>query len=120
MWHKIRIDLTQIEYETGRATLIKLPNSSRLKGWQFWHPSKLVRESEKGNGHWFEFSFNDEWEFKLIRQSRNNDATTTIGADEMLDAFDKQSPRSDSETYLKVSEPEKINANVEVDESLKS
>lgn len=119
MWNKIRIDANQIQHETERATLIKLPNSSNLKGWAFWHPSKLVREAQKGKGHWYEFSFTGEWEFKLVRQNRNNEATMKIGCQEMLDVFDKQSPSEDNESYLEVEEPIKINDDVEVDESLK-
>lgn len=120
MWNNIKINKSQIAYETDRATLIKLPNSSSFKGKAFWHPSKLVRECKEGKGHWFEFSFTDEWEFKIINQRKHSDYEKTASAETMLETFEKQiESEYDDESYLEVVEPEKITDNVEVDESLK-
>ncbi|ARQ04675.1 hypothetical protein CA207_14290 [Macrococcoides caseolyticum] len=120
MWNNIKINKSQIAYETDKATLIKLPNSSSYKGKAIWHPSKLVRECYEGKGHWFEFSFTDEWEFKIISQSKHSDYKKIASAETMLEIFEKQiDDEYDNESYLEVVEPEKITDNVEVDESLK-
>ncbi|QIH78329.1 hypothetical protein GTN30_06555 [Macrococcoides canis] len=120
MWHKIKINKSQISCETDKATLIKLPNSSSYKGKAFWHPSKLVRECLEGKGHWFEFSFTDEWEFIIISQSKNSDYKKIASAETMLGIFEKQiDDEYDNESYLEVVEPIKINKSVEVDSTLK-
>ncbi|WBF53834.1 hypothetical protein [Macrococcoides canis] len=120
MWHKIKINKSQISCETDRATLIKLPNSSSYKGKAFWHPSKLVSECFEGKGHWFEFSFTDEWEFKFISQKRGSDYKKVASAETILKIFEKQlTDEYDNESYLEVEEPIKITDDVEVDESLK-
>ena len=119
MWNNIKINKSQIAYETDRATLIKLPDSSSFKGKAFWHPSKLVRECKEGKCHWFEFSFTDEWEFKIISQKKGSDYKKIASAETMLEIFEKQIDVEDNESYLEVEEPIKINKSVEVDSTLK-
>lgn len=120
MWNKIKINKSQIALETAKATLIKLPNQSNYKGKAFWHPSKLVRECREGKGHWYEFSFTDEWEFKIISQNKNSDYKKIASSVTMLEIFERQIDEGhDNESYLEITEPKKITDNVEVEESLK-
>lgn len=129
MWHKIYFNKQNIQTETSKATLIKMPHSSNYDGWLFWHPSKLVRE-EGGKGYHLSFSFSDTWEFKIFKQYKNKKGPEqTISIKEMKEAFgasdesiEKAKEAHDAkenESYLHVSEPQPINKEVEVDESLK-
>ena len=117
MWHTVEFNALQIKAETDRSTLIQLPNNSYLKGWGFFHPSKLVRDNG-GNGYLKTFSFTDDWEFRLIRVGKKINDTLTVGVDEIMDAFEHMQSNTD-DSYLEVIEPVKISKEVEVDEELK-
>lgn len=91
-YFKIKFNSQNIENETARAVLIKMPNESIYKGYKFWHPSKLVRD-EGGKGYFKSFSFTDEFEFKLIKygNGRYNRYKVieekNISVEEMLEQF---------------------------------
>lgn len=67
MWTSIEINRNQIETETEKAILIKLPKNSNLNGFVFWHPSKLVRN---GKGRMLTFSFNEDFVFKIFKNGK--------------------------------------------------
>lgn len=60
-WKNININIQNIETDTGKATLIKMPNNSDYAGYSFWHPSKLIRRGKhsyaKSLGYTDEFTF---------------------------------------------------------------
>lgn len=91
-WHKLNLNAQNIEAETERAVLIKMPHSSDYDGFKFWHPKKLVREAG-GNGYLLTLSFTDDFEFKLIKNGngRYNKSEIidqrTISASEMIEQF---------------------------------
>lgn len=114
MWNNIKFNSQQIETEADKAFLIKMPNNSRYKGYKFWHPNKLIREMDRGKGYWLSLSFTDDWEFKLFRGKHE----TVVTADKFIESFEPQQ-EGNSESYVKVEEPKKIDLDVEVDESLK-
>lgn len=119
MWKNLKFNKQNIEHETLKAILIKMPNNSEYKGYKFWHPSKLVRTMNKGNGYWLTFGYTDEFVFKLFK-GKNNQIIKHISAEEMEVAFDPQQDYLEtSESYLEVEEPKKIDEEVGVDESLK-
>jgi len=64
-WKNININKQNIEHQTDRAVLIKMPNNSSYAGFKFWHPSKLVRKGRnKGS---ISIGYNDGFSFKLFK-----------------------------------------------------
>ena len=71
MWYKVNFNALNIEYETEKATLIKMPRNSNYPCYCFWHPKKLVRENEIGKGYFLTFSFDESFKFKLQKFSNS-------------------------------------------------
>ena len=121
MWHKVYFNSQNIEHDTAKAVLIKMPNKSEYAGYKFWHPTKLVRE-EGGKGYHMSFSFTEEFQFTIRKYGQNRQVTAEkiIGWDEMLKAFEQVNEQicGHEETYLEVAEPDKVNKTVKVREEL--
>ena len=127
MWKNIKINIQNIETDTGKAALIKMPNKSRYAGYKFWHPSKLVRYGS--NRYARSIGYTDEFTFKLFKNGNGKynkfDVIDEIEIDveEFEEAFDCMSDctraKSD-ETYLIVKEPEKVEKEIEIEEELKN
>ena len=121
MWHKVYFNSQNIEHETAKATLIKMPNKSEYAGYKFWHPAKLVRE-EGGKGYHMSFSFAEDFEFTLRKYGQNHQVTDEkiIGLDEMLESFEQvnEQIQGHEEAYLEVAEPDKVDRTVIVREEL--
>lgn len=130
MWKNISFNAQNIETETAKAVLIKMPNSSNYKGYCFWHPSKLVRTLLVGNGYFKSFGYTDEFEFNLKKYDKNGKVIDeiTIGSDEIEEAFGTVNDTIDGnieaskkidKVHISVKKPAKIeNIEVEVDEDL--
>lgn len=117
MWKSIKFNAQNIKFETAKALLIKMPNKSEYAGYMFWHPSKLVR-MVGGKGYFMSFSYTDEFEFRVFKQGKNRQITVEkiLSPEEMEGAFEivnKQLSGID-ECYLEVTEPTKIDDNVEI------
>ena len=121
MLHKVYFNSQNIEHDTAKAVLIKMPNKSEYAGYKFWHPTKLVRE-EGGKGYHMSFSFTEEFEFTLRKYGQNRQVTAEkiIGWDEMLEAFEQVNEQicGHEEAYLEVTEPNKVDRTVKVREEL--
>lgn len=114
-WKSIKFNAQNIEFETAKAVLIKMPNKSDYAGYMFWHPSKLVR-TIGGKGYFKSFSYTDEFEFKVFKTGKNRNVTAEafLSPEEMEQAFEivnEQLSGSD-ECYLEVTEPTKIDDEV--------
>lgn len=122
MWKSIKFNAQNIKFETVKAVLIKMPNKSSYAGYMFWHPSKLVRV-EGGKGYYMSFSYTDDFEFKVFKQGKNYKITAEeiLSPEEMEEAFEIVNEKlSDvDECYLEVTEPTKIDKEVEVKEELR-
>ena len=121
MWTSIEISKNKIEKDTGKATLINLPNKSNYKGYSFWHPSKLVRSK----GCNFTFSFNDSFEFKIFKNGKGKYNKfdkldeITICASEIIEEFEVINDNLVTcNAFLEVIEPTKIKKDVKVLEEL--
>ena len=121
MWHKVYFNSQNIEHDTAKAVLIKMPNKSEYAGYKFWHPTKLVRE-EGGKGYHMSFSFTEEFQFTIRKYGQNRQVTAEkiIGWDEMLEAFEQVNEQicGHEEAYLEVAEPDKVDRTVKVREEL--
>ena len=136
MWCKIYINAQNIEYETDRAILIKMPNNSDYAGYHFWHPSKLVRV-EGGKGYHLSFSFTNDFKFKIFKNGKGKYNYKKIidevelSSDEMFEEFEQvdesislaeeRHKAKEEESYLIIEEPEKKEIkNIEIREELKN
>ena len=63
-WKNININKNLIKHDTGKSTLIAMPHKSDYDGWEFWFPSKLVRESFKRKDA-VNIGYTDEFVFHL-------------------------------------------------------
>ena len=121
MWNKVYFNSQNIEHETTKAVLIKMPNKSEYAGYKFWHPSKLVRE-EGGKGYHMSFYLTEEFEFTLRKYGKNRQITAeeVIRYTEMLEAFEQVNEQicGHEEAYLEVAEPDKVDRTVKVREEL--
>lgn len=127
MWKNVEINIQNIECDTGKATLIKMPNKSRYAGYKFWHPSKLIRYGS--NSYARKLGYTDDFKFTLKKygkgkyNSRDVINEVVIDVEEFEDVFEcmQDCTRAKSnETYLNVKEPEKVDLDVEVKEELKN
>ena len=90
-WFKNRFHKNQIKHETDKAVLIAMPKNSAYNGYEFWHPSKVVKDDEKNNAI-ATFSYTDEWVFKLFKQKLVNKKWEKVSeieltADEMREVY---------------------------------
>ena len=123
MWKKVYFNTLSVEHSGVKSTLVKMPNSSEYAGYKFWHPTKLIRPAG-GNGYHATLSYTDEFVFKLFKGVKNK-TTLEINAEEFEHAFGKcndtikHSDTYDKESYLIIDEPEKITADVVINEELR-
>lgn len=125
MWKSIEINKQNIENEIEGAILIKMPNKSKYAGYKFWHPSKLIRYGS--NSYARSVSYTDEFTFKLFKNGKGKYNKfekideIEISVEEFEEAFDCMrdcTRKKSNESYLIVKEPEKVEKEVTIEESL--
>ena len=124
-WKTINFNSQNIKFETAKAVLIKMPNKSDYAGYMFWHPSKLVRDLQRGNGYFKTLSFTDGWEFRVFKEGKDKKILDeqVLGPEEMLEMFDVVSEtierQSNSKSFYEEEEPEPIVGDVEILDELR-
>lgn len=129
MWKNLQINIQNIAHETDRAILINCPHKSDYDGYQFWHPSKLVRRGSHSYAK--SIGYTDDFTFTLRKMGKGKHnfkdviAEKQIGVAEFERMFGVMSenitePKIDSESYVCVSEPEKIEVKAEIPECLQN
>ena len=124
-WKTMNFNSQNIKFETAKAVLIKMPNKSDYAGYMFWHPSKLVRVLQRGNGYFKTFSFTDGWEFRVFKEGKDRKILDeqVLGPEEMLEMFDVVSEtierQSTSKSFYEEEEPEPIDGDVEILDELR-
>ena len=69
MWRSIILNIANIETETEKAFLIKMPNRSLYAGYAFWYPKRFVQKID-GAGKHMSLSFGDDFMFSLIKKGK--------------------------------------------------
>lgn len=128
-WKSIQINKQNIKAETSNAMLIAMPHNSKYNGYEFWHSIKLIREGKNSNA--ISVSYNDGFKFKLKKYGKGNynkfdvideDEIDTNDFEQAFDIMNENitSSKKDTESYLIVNEPTKVDKDVEVREELKN
>lgn len=126
-WKNIEINVQNVETETGKATLIKMPNKSKYAGYKFWHPSKLVRNGS--NSYALSLGYNDTFKFKLFKNGKGKYNSfdkideIEISVEEFEEAFgcmEDCTRAKSNESYLIVKEPDKVEKEIKIEEDLKN
>lgn len=71
-WKNININKNLIIHDTGKSTLIAMPHKSDYAGWEFWFPSKLVREAFNRKDA-MNIGYNDDFIFHLKKYDTEKD-----------------------------------------------
>ena len=129
IWHSIQINKQNIKAETDSGVLIKMPHNSDYDGYVFWHPAKLVRNGKHSNA--ISISYTDEFVFRLKKYGNGKYNKFDIIDEQEIDvcefrnAFEIMNDniiasKDDTESYLIIKEPEKVDKEIEVLEELKN
>ena len=128
-WKNININKQNIKAETNKSVLISMPHKSKYNGFDFWHSAKLIRAGRHSNA--ISVGYTDDFKFKLYKygkgryNSRDVIEEIEINVDEFEKAFgvtDENivASKKDTDSYLIVKEPEKVNINITINEDLKN
>ena len=83
-WKNLIFNTQNIERQTQKAVLIKMPRSSKYSGWAFWHPKKLIRKAG-GKGYFLSLAYTEDWRFTLKKGSQEK----VVGPSEIEESFSK-------------------------------
>lgn len=115
-WKNININKQNVDVETAKSVLIKMPHNSNYDGYKFWHPSKLVRKGRNSNS--LSIGYNDQFTFKLKKYGKGKYNKKEvideieIDVDEFEEAFGVMDKNITSKNYVNEFEthkPEQLN-----------
>ena len=118
-WKKVNLCENQIKARTAKSVLVKMPLSSKYKGFFFLHPSKLVKTSYY-RGKSYELLYTDDFTFNLFKNGKGKTnkyekiAEKCIDVEDFEEAFKVVEDDFDEYTdfikssYYEVEEPKKI------------
>ena len=115
-WKNININKQNVDVETAKSVLIKMPHNSDYDGYKFWHPSKLVRKGRNSNS--LSIGYNDQFTFKLKKYGKGKYNKKEvideieIDVDEFEEAFGVMDKNITSKNYVNEFEthkPEQLN-----------
>ena len=101
---RISVNDNQIEYETDRAYLIKMPNSNK----KFWFPKSLSSYI----GRHFVLQLFDDMKITIFDKT----SSMKMNATYLKDYF----PNINDEYYLRVEEPKKLDKEVKIPDDLRN
>lgn len=120
MWNKAIINKQNIINYYNNSVLIKMPNKSKYNDFQFWVPSKLIKN---GNNEYEKlYLFKDDFTFKLKRYGKGRYNRNKIIEEKEItsEEFKTIFELEENISYLIVEEPKKINEEVFIREELKN
>lgn len=115
----IIVNKNQVEFETAKAMLIKVPNKHPLKGYKFWLPKSLIENDYED--HYFQFYIPKTMRVIAENKSGHKLEVTNNALRQMYEHQDQEKEDFLYAFYHTIVEPEKIEFNpdeLEVDESL--
>ena len=129
IWHSIQISKQNVKAETDSRVLIRMPSNSDYSNYVFWHPAKLVRNGKHSNA--ISISYTDEFVFRLKKYGNGKYNKFDIIDEQEIDVCEFENafeitndniiaPKDDTESYLIVKEPEKVDKEIEVLGELKN
>ncbi|GFH39861.1 hypothetical protein [Pseudolactococcus insecticola] len=101
----IKINSNQIAKEYGKVTLIKLPHSSGHSGKAVMIATRYI--------NWDSIWLHPDWSYQIKSGKQYHNDYAEWSADEVMQAFG--SNIEDTETYLKVDKPDRLEFSHEID-----
>ena len=86
-WKSVNLCENQIKARTVKSVLVKMPLSSKYKGFLFWHPSKLVKTSYY-RGESYELLYTDDFTFNLFKNGKGKTNKYEKIAEKCIDVED--------------------------------
>ena len=126
-WKNIEINVQNIDFNTEKSVLIKMPHNSDYDGYKFWHPSKLVRNGS--NSYAVKIGYTDDFIFKLKKfgNGKYNKFKVIDEKEITAEEFEKSfkcmedcTKSKNNDAYLIVEEPEKNDKKIEIRKELKN
>ena len=87
MWEKIQIQSNCIETSTSKAVLINMPNTSKYKGYKFWHPAKCCQLIGKNN-YLIQISFTSEFKFNIKKFGKGQYNFKSVLDEKTIDSYE--------------------------------